>query len=393
MKVAVVYTSPYPKKTGASGADRRIRDYVRGLKSAGADVTMFIPQYQRASSYEDAPEDFQIRYIGNKLGAKVKVLNRFLFWTSLIKLCEKEGYTHLFLYNTTYESAYFAKRARKRGLKVIVEICDLHSGVTGNWSLKEHLAIKNDENLPKEADLVVTISDFLKDRIEGFAPHVPIVKYPIFVDSDLFDSEEILKNKLPSKEGLGLSEDDFLIAYVGGLWHHEGVKYLVESFNKIQLEFPNAKLLIAGKYTKSPLHDDVEGMVEELGIKDKVILPGWVDTNTVKKIFSAADLLVVSQTDHDFSKAGLPTKLAEYSASGKAILVTKVGDVPYYFEDGVNSVMCEPSDSNSMKNAIQRVITDVSLKEQIAKNSRKLAETKFDYRVNGERLKKELKTL
>ena len=52
-----------------------------------------------------------------------------------------------------------------------------------------------------------------------------------------------------------------------------------------------------------------------------------------------ARVLALPRPAGSFSQAGLPTKVAEYLASGRPVVVTAVGDLPLYLRDGVDAYL------------------------------------------------------
>ena len=378
MRIAFIYTSPFPAKRGYSAADRRVRDLVRGLIYAKAYVSLLIPKYHIKKSDLDVDKEFNIEYLGSS--KSFKLLNRLFYWFHITRYVDKNKIDALFLYNTQLDSVLFAWYLQKKKIKIITEICDLHSN-SNSFILKSFFARLTEKYLPRNSNMVITISKYLTKHIRKYDLNVPIFTIPILVDIDFFSKEIEYSNDVKLN-----NNSEFLISYVGGLWSHQGVRYLMEAFKLIIDDNYNAKLLIAGDYEPNEDKDDVISLSKKLAIEENLILPGWVNTNSVKEILDNSDLLVISQTNQDFTQAGLPTKLAEYCAVKKPILITKVGDVMVYFRDKFNCIMCEPDNVYSMYEGIKYAIENKNKLYQIADNAYNLAITNFDYKVNGKKL-------
>ncbi|MDF2553871.1 MAG: hypothetical protein K0R77_3146 [Chryseobacterium sp.] len=390
MNIVFVYTSPFPAKRGFSAADRRVRDIVRGLKNAGANVTLVIPHYHLKASVDTHKEDFTIKYLGKSSLNKSKLINRFFYWKDLLNYVKKNKTEAIILYNTQADSVFFNWILKNKNIKIITEVCDLHSH-SEKFTIKSSISKWTEKHLPSSSDLVITISDYLKSILLKNNPNQKVLKIPILVDSDYFHDKTDVNKNIPLLEKI---KGSFLISYVGGLWTHQGVKFLMQAFKKIIDEGLNAKLLIAGNYDDiTPNKDDVYVISKELGIEEHIILPGWVDTKTVKNILYASDLLVISQTNDLFAQAGLPTKLAEYAACAKPILITKVGDVQEYFQDKKNCILCEPSDVESMYQGILFAIRNPEMTKEISKQAYETCHELFDYNSNGEIIYNTIKNL
>lgn len=380
MNISFIYTSPFPAKRGFSAADRRVRDIVRGLKNAGANVSLIVPHYHLEASLDSHSEDFTIEYLGKSRFNKSKLLNRVFYWRDLLSYVKKNSIDAIILYNTQADSVIFNWILKNKNVKIITEVCDLHSH-SETFTIKSSISKWTEKHLPDSSDLVITISDYLKSILLKNNPNQKILKIPILVDSDYFHNKTDVDKNSPMLKDVNGS---FLISYVGGLWTHQGVKFLMQAFKKIIDDGLDAKLLIAGNYDNlTPNKDDVYAISKELGIEEYVILPGWVDTAAVKNILYASDLLVISQTNDLFAQAGLPTKLAEYAACAKPILITKVGDVTEYFQDKKNCILCEPSDVESMYQGILFAIKNPEMTKEISEQAYKTCNELFDYNSNG----------
>ena len=169
----------------------------------------------------------------------------------------------------------------------------------------------------------------------------------------------------------------------GGLWKAEGVRFLIEGFAEIHESYPDARLVIAGRLDKGPKLDDVEAIGKQLGIQDKMVLTGWLDTCEVVDLLSAASIVALPQANDLFSRAALPTKLSEYSAMGKAILATRVGDVPAYFTHLENAYLCEPDSQEELAEGLRNLLRHEALRDKLGKAAKLRAYESFDYRTTG----------
>ena len=79
----------------------------------------------------------------------------------------------------------------------------------------------------------------------------------------------------------------------------------------------------------------------------------------------------------------MPTKLAEYAAMGKAIVMTNVGDVNQYFTHRESALFCEPESVESLYDAIIELIEHENLCRKLEQNSLHVARKYFDITQNG----------
>ena len=105
------------------------------------------------------------------------------------------------------------------------------------------------------------------------------------------------------------------------------------------------------------------------------------------RIMAGARCLVLARPDSLQARAGFPTKLGEYLALGRPVVVTKVGEIPRYLEDGVSAYLVEPGDVAGLAKKINEVFADPVLAEQIGISGREVALKNFDYKVHAEELR------
>ena len=395
MKVAVSYTGLFPPLTGASGGDRRVRDLTMGFCQEENDVTMYVPIWQNKGQENKDKDFYTIEYIGNPIFNKIPFVNRFFYWSSLVKHSTKAEPNVLLFYGPLIDTLFATFILRNNKMLLALETCDLQSTTkkdTFYQSFTQWLYRKGEEWIPKSVHLNIIISKHLEDFVKKHAPNVPTLTIPILVDNKIFQPSE--DKKIEFRKNNNIQADEIVIAYVGGMWEIEGVHFLLEAFRDIKSKTDKKiRLVIAGNLVKKEGCTDVLGLIKQFNLKDDVITTGWVGTDIVTQLLNAADILTVPQGQNEFNKAGLPTKLAEYSAIGKAIVVSQIGDVDVYFTNGKNALLTEPSDVNSLANALLTLIENAKLRDELSENARKLSFEKFNYKVNGKLILGTMKSL
>jgi len=385
MKLAVIYQAVFPSLKGGSGGDRRVRDLTKGL-AVENEVEMLVPAERNFGQPNPDSDEFKVTYLGKKGNVLVR---KYGYWTKVIEYCKKEKFDGVLFYNTTFESVPVMKRIKKNGTFVFYEICDEHSASLSGFEGWRNKYAEN--NLPKNSELNITISDYLAGRVKEHAPEVPVVKVPILYDGNLFFNDE--EKAKETRRNFNIDANDVVFGYAGGTWKEEGIATLLESFSILLKEYDNIKLIVAGKLTQSERHDDIEGFVKRNNLSDQIITPGWVDTEMVRGIYSAADILCLPQIQHGFNVAGLPTKLAEYASIGKAILATGVGDVPQYFKNNESAMLYPSGDQEEMLKVMRQLIDDKSLRQRLGQTAKIVSEANFDYRNAGKKISKKLREL
>ena len=200
-----------------------------------------------------------------------------------------------------------------------------------------------------------------------------IEKLPMTVDFSRFDN---LKE--------GYFEEKY-IAYVGSLSNEkDGVEYLIKAFEKISEKFPDVTLKIAGGkpneinlYKKDIVDCRFGVRIEFLGIVGRNLIPIFLQN---------AMILVLPRPDSLQAKGGFPTKLGEYLATSKPVIVTRVGEIAAYLNDD-EVFFIEPDNiDGELESAINKVLSNYNYALQVGSNGRQKALKYFSLDVNKDRI-------
>lgn len=369
-ELAVIYQAPYPPRI-FGGGDRRVRDLIKGLAAHCDGAVMLNPAAAAGMPTNADAGIFAVEYLGTKGGGRRSPLRRLRFWWAVLRYVRRHRVRIAMFYNTTTESAVLARWLRAMGVVVLYEICDLMSEGSNSGFLRM-LTRQGEALLPRCSSLNIVISDYLMREVRAVAPRVPLVQVPILVDSDTFHARP--ERGAAFRNAHGIPAACPLVAYAGGTWKLEGLVHLIEAFHRMHAAQPDARLCIAGHYVADAQHDDVVALAAAGPGRERIVLPGMLTTDDIVALYSAADVLVVPQIRHAFNQAGLPTKLAEYSAMGRAIVATDVGDVRKYFENDVSALICEPSSTPALAEALAALLADPERRRRLAAGALRTSE-------------------
>ena len=390
MRIAIVYFAEFPPKVGATGGDRRVRDIAIGLAAQpGVEVTMLAARREPRQDRVSLGAFDAVFLGGTSRSVFGRIASRLSYWRDFLRLNKQARFDWIIFYSVNLDALLPAILAAGSGTKVAAEFCDLvsvgHMAFTVRTWLSSRWHALGERLLPKVTSLNIVISRGFVTHVRRQAPATPVVKVPVLVDGTIFKPVE--NPRARAKTQFTIPEEATLIAYVGGLWKQEGVAYLVEAFSSLAGEFPHLKLIIAGSLVSgNGDFDDVEALVDKLGIRDRVVLPGWVSTEDVALIYSRADILVLPQVDNTFAQMAMPTKLAEYSAMARPIVATRVGDVPLYFTHEKDALLVESCNVEQLAQSIRSLASDPQLRERLGAGAKSVAREHFDPVAAGKRI-------
>ena len=123
------------------------------------------------------------------------------------------------------------------------------------------------------------------------------------IDTTAFAFNGMVCNQ--TREGLGLTKDDFVLGHVGRFMDQKNHGFLIDVFSEIVKREPNAKLLLVGD---GPLRKQIENKAAGLGLSDRVIFTGV--RSDVAELMQAMDVFVFPSKFEGFGVALLEAQTA-----------------------------------------------------------------------------------
>ncbi|GJH18236.1 glycosyltransferase family 4 protein [Caballeronia novacaledonica] len=188
------------------------------------------------------------------------------------------------------------------------------------------------------------------------------------------DLDEFAFQPLPARA-------DFVFILIGRLLWDKGVAEYVEAARRIRAKYPHARFQLLGPVgvdnpsaiSRTDVQKwEAENIVEYLG-----------EANDVRPLVAAADCVVLPSY-----REGVPRTLMEASAMGRPIVATDVPGCREVVEDGVNGLLCEVKNADSLTEALERMLTLSSgEREAMALRGREKVTGEFDEKNVVERYK------
>jgi glycosyltransferase involved in cell wall biosynthesis len=143
---------------------------------------------------------------------------------------------------------------------------------------------------------------------------------------------------------------------------------IIKAYSAIYTEFPDAALVIGSNGTEKP---NLEILVEELGISDRVIFTGFIE-NAQKRALLTNSLFYVQCPSSD----GVAITVMEAMASGLPIVTSNVGENRILVEDGENGFLIDEPYEKNLSEMMRRLLLEPKLRNDMAKSSKKIAQEK-----------------
>lgn len=141
---------------------------------------------------------------------------------------------------------------------------------------------------------VVCPSQRVVDTLKRYDVDVPMKIIPTGIEVDRFIRPDITSVETEAlREKLGIQNGELMILSLSRISYEKNIHVIVQQFPEVLMSFPNARLVIVGK---GPYRDELEELVEQLGIQKYVQFTGEVPHEDVACYYHAADYFVSAST-------------------------------------------------------------------------------------------------
>ena len=365
MKVFYPYSELLPSEKARA---LQVVNTCYGLAKAGLDTKLYAGLKK---SRLDILKYYGLRPIPNLSFISAPLLREFrLFgfkfsWEGIFKHnCigylkrEKENF---FIY-TRHLKIAFSLLKKFPHLPLIYEAHEIFFLTKKNLFSLEDFVLSNSKGL-------VFITHSLRKKVEEFFT----LKAPSVVIPDGVNLELIEEAKKKALEGE--------IVYVGQLYPWKGVKTLARAM----VYLPGVKLTMVGGGSDKE-REEIERIVDELKLKDRVKLTGFLPYFEALRFMTGARVLVLPLEDEPIARYFTsPLKLFEYMASAVPIVASDLPTIREILRPEETGILVKPGDERVLAEAIARLLKDKSLSQTIANKAYHLSR-EYSWKKRAERI-------
>jgi len=333
------------------------------LQSEGFDVTFACTDDEDASFVESQG----IPFFPVKISRSISITDFFAIF-KLYKFIKKN---HFHLVNSHTAKAGFAGRTAAWLARVPIIIHTAHGLVVHKYlsSVKRTIYKFLERWIGKKTTAFIVVTDKVGDELikAGIATKEKINK--IYNGINLDDFSKINKSsRTEFRKKLNINNDDVIIGTLSRLVPDKGLEDLIQAFALIHISNPKTKLVIAGD---GLLKNKLVELAEELKIKDNVNFIGW--QNNVPQTLALFDVFCLPTLREGFGYVFL-----EAQAAGVPVIATKIEPLTETMQDGESALLVPTHSPENLASAIQKIITDDTLKSQLIENGLRNVKERFD---------------
>jgi glycosyltransferase involved in cell wall biosynthesis len=210
---------------------------------------------------------------------------------------------------------------------------------------------------------------------------------PLGVNTSLFADPGI--NKLQARSRLHLPHQAFIAGIIGRIDPDKGQEYLIKAIPLLLKKDKEVHVLIVGEESRGDTRhypQFLQKLVQELDIEKYVHFRPF--TEHTEEAFAALDIFVMASRSETY---GMVT--VEAMASGLPVIGTNTGGTPELLDCGASGILMPPADEYALADALEKLVTNQELRQQLAQSARQRAIARYDYRVQCDQLDELLKLI
>jgi len=150
------------------------------------------------------------------------------------------------------------------------------------------------------------------------------------------------------------------VLYIGMIEPRKNLARLVEAFSRVAECQPDVVLVLAGM--KGWMYEEIFARIKTLNLESRVLFPGFVAEDDKRFVLCAAELFIYPSFYEGF---GLP--VLEALACGVPTITSNTSSLPEVA--GGAALMVEPTSTEEISHALEQLLTDVALRQQLREAS------------------------
>ncbi|OSJ14857.1 hypothetical protein BST63_14290 [Bradyrhizobium canariense] len=290
---------------------------------------------------------------------------QFVFFLALMKLILRRVtgkidllHIHLSDWGSSYRKATLGVVARMLGVPYVVH---LHGAVFDEfWGAAPRRLAAAIDSLFLHSRQIIVLGNYWAETIKSRLP-------------DVADKIVIMPNATRSASRVQIPPTDsrVRITSLGQLGERKGTAQLIEALAKLSSK-PGWVATIAGDGKVN----EARARLAELGLKDRVNVPGWLGPDATAELLSKTDVLVLPSFAEN-----LPMVILEAFAHGISVISTPVGAIPEVVESGRNGILVPVGDVDALASALERLLQAPEIRGSLGRAAREDHGKKYEVKA------------
>jgi glycosyltransferase involved in cell wall biosynthesis len=370
MTFYLLFYAHEPGMKAELGGVRKVLELARHLNRSGHRALTFAPDFLRIASEPDVPVTGYRTFTGRLLRPlSAYVMMIVAPFRTLRSLRPDVVYART---NRSILPGLFARLIRARFLFEVNGDAYAEQRGRREWLRCVTILLAEWMNC-RLAHAVIAITPGLKQMVEqryGIDPE-KVALIPSGTDPVHFTPRETAE----SRHRLGLSEEGFLIAFVGVLYEHQGVATAIRALPEVRTHCPSTRLLVIGD---GPDRARLEVLAESLGVRPAIEFVGAVPYERVPDYVNASDCCVAPFVASRGETS--PLKLFDYLACGRPVVASDIPSIRELIKESGAIVPVPPDAPSLLAEALVSLLKDQTRRRQMGDAGRRFIESGYGWK-------------
>lgn len=206
------------------------------------------------------------------------------------------------------------------------------------------------------------------------------------IDTDYFSRKTVTEAKQDQlRLELGIKPEDKVFVFVGRLVGDKGINELVQAFEMLSQKYPNIHLILVG-----PLEIELDPLANStlVGIESNTRIHSVGYQPDVRPYLAISDVLTFPSY-----REGFPNVVLQAAAMDLPGIVTDINGCNEIIQEGENGLLIPTKDMAGLKQAMERILMETGLLQQLGKQARERVVERFDRLTFWKLLLKEYQAL
>lgn len=228
---------------------------------------------------------------------------------------------------------------------------DLKSPYLLKESFKNRIRLFIARFLLPRASCIRVVSSRIQRSLADWVPSIsaPVTILPIFVDVEKFRLAHRTRE-----------QRIFQFLAISRLTKEKNIALAVDAFAKVNMEFPQTKLIIVGE---GPEWKHLEMQIVKYKLQNSVCLEGWKED--VLRYYQNADCYLLTSNYEGYGRT-----VIEALAAGVPVIMTDVGVAGDVIQHEKSGLVVPVGNKPELAKAMQRIMSDASLRQTLSENGR-----------------------
>lgn len=225
-------------------------------------------------------------------------------------------------------------------------------------------------------DLFMPISNLWKTRIEEIGcPREKIIVHRMGID--------FKKDHCCCSANTNLNIN---LVTVARFVEKKGLEYAIAAVAKLMKKYNDIYYSIIGD---GPLRPNLERLINDLGVQNKIRLHGWLDSEEVNKVLKTSNIYILSSvTSNNGDAEGIPVSIMEAMAMCLPVVSTIHSGIPELVCDSQSGFLVPERNIEVLSEKVEYLVTHPELCKEMGKKGKMIVEENFNINKLNKKLEK-----